>query len=163
KERKSFALFNENPKAYSDELNAAGHQSFQNKLNSDYFLPDNKDLKLPSLGDAISPYLQTSLRIRYFSDTPQHLIQRPHKAAKDWRNIPVQKRYDILFSSLYKVSERFFELAYATMHTTGQSFLMSFQASGPHACDRALEVLTTGLDQLTYYPQNVEWTKNMGK
>jgi phenylacetic acid degradation protein paaN len=54
-------------------------------------------------------------------------------------------------------------MAYATMHTTGQSFLMSFQASGPHACDRALEVMVSAMDQLGYYPSEVDWVKNMGK
>src|SRR5690606_35623788 len=103
KQHKFFATFNKNTKTHSDEVNPACLQTFQKKLNSDYFLPDNKDLKLPSLGDEISPYLQTGLGIQYFTDTPENLIQRSKKAAKDWRNIPVQKRYDILFSSLYKV------------------------------------------------------------
>ena len=54
-------------------------------------------------------------------------------------------------------------MAYATMHTTGQSFLMSFQASGPHACDRSLEVMVAAYEQMSYYPQQIDWVKNMGK
>ncbi len=64
---------------------------------------------------------------------------------------------------LDKVSDRFFELAYATMHTTGQSFVMSFQASGPHANDRALESVALGYEELTRYPQQLDWVKSMGK
>ena len=47
-------------------------------------------------------------------------------------NLALNKERDVLIDSLEGVKNRFFELAYATMHTTGQSFMMSFQASGPH-------------------------------
>jgi phenylacetic acid degradation protein paaN len=49
------------------------------------------------------------------------------------------------------------------MHTTGQSFVMSFQASGPHANDRALESIALGYQELTRYQNDVTWVKNMGK
>ena len=49
------------------------------------------------------------------------------------------------------------------MHTTGQSFVMSFQASGPHANDRALEVIAMGLQELSRFDADVNWVKNMGK
>ena len=61
------------------------------------------------------------------------------------------------------MSERFFEIAYATMHTTGQSFVMSFQASGPHANDRAMEVLSLAYQELTRFTPAVDWVKPMGK
>jgi phenylacetic acid degradation protein paaN len=91
------------------------------------------------------------------------LISNANSAFNQWRKLSPQQRFDILFETLDAVSKRFFEIAYATMHTTGQSFLMSFQASGPHACDRALEVMVTGIEQLQYYPNEVDWVKNMGK
>jgi phenylacetic acid degradation protein paaN len=49
------------------------------------------------------------------------------------------------------------------MHTTGQSFIMSFQASGPHANDRALEAVALGYHELNRYPSKVIWDKPMGK
>ena len=61
------------------------------------------------------------------------------------------------------VSKRFFELGYATMHTTGQSFVMSFQASGPHANDRAMESVALGYQELTRYSNEIDWVKPMGK
>ena len=51
--------------------------------------------------------------------------------------------------SLEGVKGRFFEIAYATMHTTGQGYMMAFQASGPHAADRALEAIAAGYEELT--------------
>jgi phenylacetic acid degradation protein paaN len=58
---------------------------------------------------------------------------------------------------------KFFEIAYATMHTTGQGYMMAFQASGPHAADRALEAIAAGYEELTRYPETAKWEKPMGK
>jgi len=49
------------------------------------------------------------------------------------------------------------------MHTTGQSFMMSFQASGPHANDRALEAIAMGYEELHRFPAEQMWEKPMGK
>ncbi len=161
RERKFFAHYNENPKAYNDDLNAAGLAAFQAKLNTNYALPGNTQSDF--YGEEISPYLQTGLGIHYPKTSVDALINQAQDGFNQWRKLNPQQRFDILFETLEAVSARFFEIAYATMHTTGQSFLMSFQASGPHACDRALEVMVTGLEQLQYYPADVDWVKNMGK
>ena len=161
RERKFFAHFNENPKAYEESLMAKGLETFQKRLNSNYTLPAFKGSDF--YGEEISPYLQTGLGIHYPKSSVNEILDNAKTAFNQWRKIDLETRFDILFESLNKVSERFFEMAYATMHTTGQSFLMSFQASGPHACDRALEVMVTAMEQLGYYPKEVEWVKNMGK
>ena len=49
------------------------------------------------------------------------------------------------------------------MHTTGQSFMMSFQASGPHANDRALEAIAMGVEEISRFPNEQTFTKPMGK
>jgi phenylacetic acid degradation protein paaN len=161
KERKFFAVFNENPKAYDESLMAKGLEVFQKRLNSNYELPGSPNADY--YGEEVSPYLQTGLGIHYPKISVDMIMQQASDGFDAWRQLDANKRYDILFESLNKVSERFFEMAYATMHTTGQSFLMSFQASGPHACDRALEVMVSAMDQLGYYPSEVDWVKNMGK
>ena len=69
----------------------------------------------------------------------------------------------MLIESLERVRARFFELAYTTMHTTGQSFMMAFQASGPHAADRALEAIAVGVQELTRYPKELAFSKPLGK
>ena len=38
------------------------------------------------------------------------------------------------------------------MHTTGQAFVMAFQAGGPHAQDRALEALAYAYAEMTRIP-----------
>ncbi|MFM8739496.1 MAG: aldehyde dehydrogenase family protein, partial [Cytophagales bacterium] len=49
------------------------------------------------------------------------------------------------------------------MHTTGQGYMMAFQASGPHAADRALEAIAAGYEELNRFPEKVMWNKPMGK
>jgi phenylacetic acid degradation protein paaN len=161
-ERKFFFQFNENPKSYPENLQAEGLTAFQKKLNNNYTLPSS-DEGTTFYGEEISPYMQTGLGIHYPKTDPATLISQAKEGFNIWRNVSVEERFRILYKTLENVSQRFFEIAYATMHTTGQSFLMSFQASGPHACDRALEVMLTAHEQLNYYPANVEWVKNMGK
>ena len=161
-ERKYFFHFNENPKAYPENLQAEGLTLFQKKLNTNYTLPaENKNNAF--YGEEISPYMQTGLGIHYPKTDVETLVANAEKSFDVWRKLSVDQRFNILYETLEKISHRFFEIAYATMHTSGQSFLMSFQASGPHACDRALEVMTTAYEQLTYFPDEVEWVKNMGK
>lgn len=160
-ERKYYSYFAENPKAYSENLQPEGLLAFQNKLNTNYTFPD--DTATQYTGEEISPYMQTGIGIKYATYPIETLISNSLTGFKAWRKVNIEKRSEILINSLNNVKERFFELAYATMHTTGQSFLMSFQASGPHACDRALEVIAMAYEQMSYFPAEVDWTKNMGK
>jgi phenylacetic acid degradation protein paaN len=41
--------------------------------------------------------------------------------------------------------------------------MMSFQASGPHSNDRALEAVAMGYQEMTRFPDQVTWDKPMGK
>ncbi|MBC8824354.1 phenylacetic acid degradation protein PaaN, partial [Escherichia coli] len=56
-----------------------------------------------------------------------------------------------------------FEIAYSVMHTTGQAFMMAFQAGGPHAQDRALEAVAYAWDELRRIPADAHWEKPQGK
>ncbi len=49
------------------------------------------------------------------------------------------------------------------MHTTGQAFVMSFQAGGPHAQDRALEAIAYAWDEMRRVPAKAYWEKPQGK
>ena len=72
-------------------------------------------------------------------------------------------RAGLLIESIERLKPLFNEIAFSTMHTTGQAFMMSFQASGPHAADRALEAVAIGYAEQTRFPEKVTWTKPMGK
>src|SRR5580765_3169805 len=58
-----------------------------------------------------------------------------------------------------RINKRSFEIANAVMHTSGQPFVMSFQAGGPHAQDRALEAVVAALVEQERVPASVVWEK----
>jgi phenylacetic acid degradation protein paaN len=58
-----------------------------------------------------------------------------------------------------RINQRSFEIANAVMHTSGQPFVMSFQAGGPHAQDRAIEAVAAGLVEQERVPASVVWEK----
>ena len=49
------------------------------------------------------------------------------------------------------------------MHTTGQAFMMAFQAGGPHAQDRGLEAVAYAWDEMRRIPAKAHWEKPQGK
>jgi phenylacetic acid degradation protein paaN len=162
--RTFFAAYPEHPAPaiYGETADADGQQKFKATLNNKFeslLQPD----PVAWIGMEESPYLQESLNILYPAFTVPVLIERAHKAFHNWRKIDVTQRAGILMESLERMKSRFFEIAYATMHTTGQGYMMAFQASGPHAADRALEAIAAGYEELQRFPQKALWDKPMGK
>jgi phenylacetic acid degradation protein paaN len=54
-------------------------------------------------------------------------------------------------------------MANAVMHTTGQAFMMAFQAGGPHAQDRGLEAVAYAWEEMSRVPGHVTWEKKVSK
>ena len=162
KNRLYFSAYPENPKAYAEDGNEAGKTAFSKQLNEHFTELDSTD-SIGWIGTEVSPYMQVGLGVHYPQFSVDALISKANAAKSAWISIPAEKKANILVEMLDAVKERFFEIAYATMHTTGQSFVMSFQASGPHANDRALEVIAMGLQELSRFDADVNWVKNMGK
>jgi phenylacetic acid degradation protein paaN len=162
--RSFYAAFPEQPApaVYGETADAEGQAKFKAALGKKF-----EDLKQTApeawAGAEESPYLQEALKISYPTFTVPVLLDRSKKALQQWRKVSVKDRAGILIESLEKVKGRFFEIAYATMHTTGQGYMMAFQASGPHAADRALEAIAAGYEELGRFPSSVVWDKPMGK
>lgn len=154
------SFYNENPKSYALESKEQGLKDFNKLINNDFELGSDVSSKL--LSDEVSPYSGEKLNISYSSISINELITNANKSSSSFP-FDITERFKILKSSLDRLSSRFFELAYATMHTTGQSFMMSFQASGPHAADRALEALVVAFLELSEFPTEVDWIKDFGK
>lgn len=158
--RTFYTPYPEHPKAYAEDANEIGRNAFSGRMNSEY-----TELNVDSdtwIGEEVSPYMQTGIGVTYPKLSTETLIKQA-KAAKSWGKMNVADRAAILIESLERVTDRYFEIAYATMHTTGQSFMMAFQASGPHANDRALETIAMGYHEQTRFPSEVSWVKPMGK
>jgi len=163
-ERTFFAAYPEHPspKIYGETADADGRKTFQASLGKK-FEELSQDTPDGWIGVEESPYLQEPLDISYPSFTVETLMNRANVAFNQWRKVDASERAGILVESLERVKARFFEVAYATMHTTGQGYMMAFQASGPHAADRALEAIASGFEELKRFPSGVIWDKPMGK
>lgn len=163
-ERKFFAQYPEHPspKIYGETADEEGRNSFKGMLNGKF-----EELLQGEgegwIGDEESPYLNDRLNVSYPSYSAETLVSRGKQAFDQWRRVDPEDRAGLLVESLDRIKDRFFEVAYATMHTTGQGYMMAFQASGPHAADRALEAVAMGLEELTRVPKNSFWDKPMGK
>ncbi|MBR9860634.1 phenylacetic acid degradation protein PaaN [bacterium] len=160
-DRGYYTPYPEHPKAYAEDANAEGKEKFGAMLNQNFeeLQQDAQDW----IGEEVSPFWQTGLGVNYPSVSPDKYISNAEAVRKEWASTDVNERAGILIESLERVKNRFFEIAYATMHTTGQSFMMSFQASGPHGNDRALEAVAMGFQELRRFPEEKNWVKPMGK
>jgi len=162
--RTFFSAFPEHPApaVYGETADAEGQKNFKARLGKkfDGLLQDD-----PTgwEGQEESPYLQELLNLKYPVFSVDTLVARAKKSLEEWRKVPVDDRAGILLESLEGIKSRFFEIAYATMHTTGQGYMMAFQASGPHAADRALEAIAAGYEELHRFPSQALWDKPMGK
>ncbi|MFN8321839.1 MAG: aldehyde dehydrogenase family protein [Chitinophagales bacterium] len=161
-ERVFYAQYPEHPKAYGEEAPVQGQEAYNNQLGKPFtgLLQQNAT---SWVGEEVSPYTNKPLGITYPVFETETTVVRAGRAFGAWKNVSVDDRAEILVDALERIKNRFYEIAYSTQHTTGQSFIMSFQASGPHASDRALEALAMGYEELNRFPQNVTWNKPMGK
>ncbi len=162
--RTFFAAFPENPspEIYGAEADAEGRAAFAAQRGQ-RFTELQQGTPTAWAGQEESPYEQAALGIEYPFYEPETLVQNAQLAFAGWRKLRPAQRAALLTESLEGMKSRFFEIAYATMHTTGQAFTMSFQASGPHAADRALEAIAAGYEEQTRFPEATTWEKPMGK
>jgi phenylacetic acid degradation protein paaN len=150
------------PKVYGETADEDGKKAFESHIANDFIFPQQAGSN-QWVGEEVSPFTQEKLGIRYPFFEPEFLINNAQKSFEKWASTDIETRVGLLSESLERVSKRFFEIAYATMHTTGQGYMMAFQASGPHAADRALEALALSYEELTRFPSSAMWEKPMGK
>lgn len=148
-------------KIYGETANADGQAAFEAQKSKAFDRLLQQGVVLHH-GEEESPYGFT-LGITYPVTSADHLMRQAHAAMASWQKLTVRERAAVLIECLEDASKHFFEIGYATQHTTGQGFVMSFQASGPHSFDRALEAVATGVHALESFVTEQEWTKPMGK
>ncbi|MHC2992435.1 phenylacetic acid degradation protein PaaN [Pontibacter sp. HJ8] len=162
--RSFFSHYPENPlpEIYGENADKEGREKYKSLLNNRFeeLLQENPEAWV---GQEETPYEQQPLGVKYPYFSVETLIARADEAFHQWRKVKPVDRAALLVESLERMKNRFFEIAYATMHTTGQAYMMSFQASGPHAADRALEAIAAGYEEQSRFPEAMEWEKPMGK
>ncbi|KIG09838.1 phenylacetic acid degradation protein PaaN [Caballeronia concitans] len=148
------------PKVYGETANADGEAAFTAHLGKTF------ELDQPSTGDVVgeerSPF-GTSLDIKYPKADPDALVRASQQAQQQWRAAGPQAWVGVSLEILSRLNRASFEIGYSVMHTTGQAFMMAFQAGGPHAQDRALEAVVYAWDQLRRIPAQAHWEKPQGK
>jgi phenylacetic acid degradation protein paaN len=162
KVRTYYSPYPENPRAYAEDADAKAKAWISGVMNNNYEALDASGAS-DWVGEEVSPFLQTGIGVQYPAFSPEALLKNASSVQTEWAKTSLQVRTGLLIEALDRVKGRFFDIAYATMHTTGQSYMMSFQASGPHANDRALEAIAMGYREISSVPEKAEWVKNLGK
>ncbi|QJS10990.1 phenylacetic acid degradation protein PaaN [Streptomyces argyrophyllae] len=153
----------EHPKAYGEggSLDAAA-----GKAAFDAVLGTRLDLGQPGtddwVGGEVSPY-GVELGVTYPHADLDVLLQAMRAGQRAWRDAGPEVRAVVCLEILKRISDRTHEFAHAVMHTSGQAFMMAFQAGGPHAQDRGLEAVAYAYAEQVRTPQTAEWTKPQGK
>lgn len=96
---------------------------------------------------------------RLHGDGIDTLLDAARAGLRGWRDAGPDGRTDVCLAILGRLRDRLFELANAVMATTGQGFVMAFQAGGAHALDRAMEALAYAYEEMTRHPSEARWEK----
>jgi phenylacetic acid degradation protein paaN len=148
------------PRVYGESAAADGLAAYEAHLGSRF------ELEQPGtvgwVGAERSPY-GPSLGVTYPKADLDVLLAAARDAMPAWRDAGPDARAAVCVEIVNRLNERSFELANAVMHTSGQAFVMAFQAGGPHAQDRALEAVAVAYAEQTRVPATARWEKPQGK
>ncbi|MFG2211147.1 phenylacetic acid degradation protein PaaN [Streptomyces sp. NPDC048638] len=150
----------EHPKAYGETGAADGLAAFEALRGKRFELaqPGTDDW----VGEEVSPY-GPELGISYPHPDVDVLLPAMRAAIPAWRDAGPEARAAVCLEILARISARTHEFAQAVMHTSGQAFMMAFQAGGPHAQDRGLEAVAYAYAEQVRTPGEASWSKPQGK
>ncbi|MGW7319667.1 phenylacetic acid degradation protein PaaN [Streptomyces sp. NPDC054854] len=150
----------EQPKAYGETAPADGLAAFEAVRGTRF------DLDQPGTdgwtGGEVSPY-GPELGVEYPHADPDVLLPAMRAGMGAWRDAGPEVRALVCVEILARIGARTHEFAHAVMHTSGQAFMMAFQAGGPHAQDRGLEAVAYAYEEQTRVPGRADWSKPQGK
>ncbi|HJW27482.1 MAG TPA: phenylacetic acid degradation protein PaaN [Rhodocyclaceae bacterium] len=148
------------PKAYGETAAEDGKKAFEAHLGKQF------DLGQPGqtgwLGGERSPY-GVQLNVQYPVCDHEALIAAGQQAMVGWQKAGTDGRTGICLEILDRLNKQSFEIAHAVMMTTGQGWMMAFQAGSPHAQDRGLEAVAYAYREMSFVPAETIWDKPQGK
>ncbi|MGZ4497678.1 MAG: aldehyde dehydrogenase family protein, partial [Nocardioides sp.] len=156
-----FSAFDESPspRVYGESAAADGAAAYDAWLGSAF------PLTTPGAEGTVaterSPY-GFDLGVSYPRVTPagvDALLAAARAGMKAWRDAGPDARTGVCLEVLDRLHARIFELANTVQHTSGQAFVMAFQAGGAHALDRALEAISYAHTEMTRTPVTALWEK----
>lgn len=148
------------PKTYGETANDEGKAAFEARMNKPFAL--DQAATVGTVGDETSPF-GLKLGVAYPKTDLDGLFEKVTAVSKSWRKAGPEAWAGVSLEILDRLNKRSFEIAYAVMHTTGQAFMMAFQAGGPHAQDRGLEAVAYAWQELSKVPKKAYWEKPQGK
>ena len=160
--REHFSAFPEmpSPRVYGETAQADGEKAFNALLNSEFQLDQPETSKL--ITEQKSPW-NLELNVSYRELDWAAYKEGHSDRFKALQNCSPQERAGLATEVVKRLNQRSFEMALAVQHTSGQGFMMAFQAGGPHAQDRALEAIAYALKALTDSAPQATWEKPQGK
>lgn len=159
--REYFSAFDESPspRVYGEDAAPSGKAAFEALLGSPF------PLATPGASGTVttekSPF-GFDLDVQYPRVAPDGvdaLLAASLAGMRDLRDIGPSGRVGVCLEILHRLHGRIFELANAVQHTSGQAFVMAFQAGGAHALDRALESVAYSWTAMTQVPAKALWEK----
>ena len=161
--RYSWTAYPESPssKIHGDEKPRAGKARFEALLGTDY--PLSQPGEIGRTGAEVSPYTGEPLGISYPKMDADTLYQGIAAAMPAWRRASPETRTGVCLEILDRCAGQLFENAHATMHTSGQSYIMAFAGSGANALDRGLEALAYAHKAMADVPASASWERQFGK
>lgn len=148
------------PKIYGETAEADGKAAFESHLGRRFALEQPGEVGW--LAPEVSPY-GMALGVAYPVCEASALVAAGLAAMAGWQRIGPAGRLGVCLEALNRLHGRSFEIAHAVMATTGQGWMMAFQAGGPHAQDRALEALAYAWREQSRVPAEAVWEKPQGK
>ncbi len=159
--REFFSAFNESPspRVYGETAAADGKAAFEALLGKP-FAVDTPG----SHGQVTSEKSPFGFELgisypRVSADGVDELLAAAGAGMKDFRDAGPRARVGVCLEILHRLHGRIFELANAVQHTSGQAFVMAFQAGGANALDRALESVAYAHEEMTRVPETAVWEK----
>jgi phenylacetic acid degradation protein paaN len=145
------------PRVYGEEAAGRGRAAFDARLGRPF------DLRTPGASGTVtterSPYgFELGVSYPHLVDVDE-LLAAARAGMRGWRDAGPDGRTGVCLEILDRLHARIFELANAVQHTSGQAFVMAFQAGGAHALDRALEALAYAWTEMTRTPATAIWEK----
>ncbi|WIM99155.1 phenylacetic acid degradation protein PaaN [Actinoplanes oblitus] len=156
--RDYWSAFPESPSkaVYGEDAAPAGERAFTALLGKQF--PIDVPGATGSVSTEQSPY-GIELAVSYPKADPLALVAAARATIPAWRAVGPEGRAGIAAEILKRINARIFEMAHAVQHTSGQAFVMAFQAGGAHAQDRALEAIAYALAATTRMPARASWSK----
>jgi phenylacetic acid degradation protein paaN len=159
--REYFSAFNESPspRVYGEEAADRGKAAFEAYAGTTF--PLSSPGTSGTVATEKSPFgfpLEVSYP-RVTTDGVPALVEAAAVGMKAFRDAGVEARVGVCLEILHRLHQRVFELANAVQHTSGQAFVMAFQAGGAHALDRALESIAYAYAEMTRVPATAVWEK----